>query len=80
MELGAIPESGVLLHIGVMKTGTTSLQRDLLGSLGQLQRSNILVKTPDTWYKNYSLMDGKPAREQGWQELEQEISGHTGRV
>lgn len=80
MELGAIPESGVLLHIGVMKTGTTSLQKDLLSSLGQLQQSNILAKTPDTWYKNYSLMDGKPAREQAWLELEQELSGHTGRV
>ena len=44
-----IPDDGLLLHIGVFKTGTTALQETLRYSTETLSANGVLYRGPASW-------------------------------
>jgi len=79
VELAPIPENGVLVHTGLPKTGSTSLQGVLYGKRQQVADLGVLLQSPETWYRG-AVMDGRPERQQALRSLQRAVRGHSGRV
>lgn len=90
LDLGTLPTmeaNGLLLHIGVFKTGTTALQSAFWSKRDRLLELNVLFRGPQSW-RYISLMnlykrtgrraDGETVRM--WDQLEQSVHGHQGRA
>ena len=79
MTLVEIPSNGLLLHIGVHKSGTTSLQAACRSSRKMLNAADVLYQGPRV--KDWSKIDPRAsARDVGQTKLESAIGKHNGRV
>ncbi len=89
-DLSALPtldDSGVLLHIGVHKTGTTALQESFWLARQELQEQSVLFRGPRSW-RPVSLMDvynGSNRRlaaeaSKTWRKLREAVQGFEGRA
>ncbi len=74
-----IPADGLLLHIGVFKTGTTALQETLRHSPGVLTASDVLYRGPHSW-QFAPLRNLARAGAPQWESLVGEVAAHTGRA
>lgn len=79
--LPVIPDNGLLLHVGVFKTGTTALQEALRAVEPALSEAGILYRGPASWQWK-TLLGLMNANKPGgpWQQMEQAVQGHSGRV
>lgn len=76
-----IPDNGLLLHVGVFKTGTTALQEALRAADPNLVEQGVLYRGPYSWEWKTLLGLMNANRPGGpWQRLEQDVQGHAGRV
>lgn len=75
----AIPADGLLLHIGVFKTGTTALQETLRHSPEVLSGADVLYRGPSTW-KFAPLRSLAQSDSAQWRDLVQDVAEHAGRV
>lgn len=80
-SLPSIPSDGLLLHIGVFKTGTTALQEALRAANPELEQAGVLFRGPASW-KWEGLLGLMHENTPGgsWQELEQAVHAHPDRV
>ncbi len=81
--VGAIPSDGLLLHVGVFKTGTTALQHALDHAGSRLTDAGVLYRGPSSWVpRSTNLLDLMIADEPdgSWRRLIADISAHRGRV
>lgn len=87
----AIPDAGVLLHIGVHKTGTTSMQAALADARDDLMAAGVLYPghRPAHHRAALSAMNhgwgwqdrgGEKVGPQAFRDLTREVSAHRGRV
>lgn len=78
-NLPPIPSDGLLLHIGVFKTGTTALQETLRRSPELLEAANVLYRGPHSWrwkpLRKILGRDGPMGRK-----LDESVQSHEGRV
>ena len=80
-DSSVVPENGLLLHVGVFKTGTTALQEALRAADPQLVEQGVLYRGPYSWEWKTLLGLMNANRPGGpWQRLEQDVQGHGGRV
>ncbi|MBK9738009.1 MAG: hypothetical protein IPO93_00470 [Actinobacteria bacterium] len=90
-DVAAIPDSGVLLHVGVHKTGTTAIQAALADARPELRKSGILY--PGKRQAQHRSAMAVTQRTWGWKNkggdvydmsifdwLAKQTAGHTGRV
>lgn len=81
ISLPRIPDDGLLLHVGVFKTGTTALQEALRAADPSLVANGVLYRGPASWEWKTLLGLMNANRPGGpWQQLEQAVNGHTGRA
>lgn len=80
-SLPVIPDNGLLLHVGVFKTGTTALQESLRAAESALVEDGILYRGPASWHWKtlLGLMNANTAGGP-WQNLERAVQGHSGRA
>ncbi len=81
--VGVIPNNGLLLHVGVFKTGTTALQHALDHAGASLADAGVLYRGPSSWVpRSTNLLDLMIADEPGgsWRRLIDDISAHDGRA
>ena len=74
-----IPDDGLLLHIGVFKTGTTALQETLRYSTETLSANGILYRGPASW-KWSPLRELASTGGSVWRSLVDDVAAHRGRV
>lgn len=79
VELPAIPEDGLLLHIGVHKSGTTSLQDALRRSREILSDAHVFYQGPHV--KGWGVIRPESAmKDNGRTELDESVPSFQGRV
>lgn len=73
-----IPPDGLLLHIGVFKTGTTALQETLRHSPDALAAADVVYRGPSSWrftpLRTLAEADGPR-----WREIVTALAAHPGR-
>ncbi len=90
-DVEALPSYGVLLHVGVHKTGTTAIQAALADARPELRKSNVLY--PGKRAAQHRAALAVTQRTWGWKErggaaydrkifdtLTREVGSHSGRV
>lgn len=77
LGLTPVEESGVVVHIGVHKTGTTSLQHALANAHGQLAAAGVIERS--RWNRR-SLLQMFLANSPEWRTARTDINAHSGRV
>ncbi len=81
--LPAIPESGLLLHVGVFKTGTTALQEALREAGPALDEAGIVYRGPSSWlprWKSLLMLMGENTPGGQWQQIVRVVQAHHGRA
>jgi hypothetical protein len=78
-QLLPIPDNGLLLHIGVFKTGTTALQETMRRSRKTLNHADVLFRGPRSW-KWKSLRRALTRNATMWVKLTQSVHAHDGRA
>jgi len=81
--LAAIPDNGLLLHVGVFKTGTTALQEALRAAGPALTEAGVLYRGPASWVPRWKSLlvlvaENKPGGQ--WQQMVAAVNGHEGRA
>lgn len=81
--LSAIPDNGLLLHVGVFKTGTTALQEALRAADPALMEAGVLYRGPSSWLPRWKsllvlMSENKPGGQ--WQQIVAAVNGHQGRA
>jgi len=81
-EVAAIPEDGILLHVGVHKSGTTSLQEALRRRKRKLSDNSVIYQGPVLagWGRLSADFDPQPSDDDAGNALLRRISEHPGRV
>ncbi len=74
-----IPANGLLLHVGVFKTGTTALQETLGYSNEMLSTNDVLYRGPASW-KRVPLRELAATKAPAWQALLTDVAEHRGRT
>ena len=79
--LRPIPERGLLLHVGVFKTGTTALQESLRSASDTLASHGVTYHGPASWqWKSLLSLLGTTKPRPGWLTLESQITSAPGRA
>ncbi len=75
------PQGGLLLHVGVFKTGTTALQESLRASTDRLADLGVTYHGPASWqWKSLLSLLGTAKPRAGWMTLESQIQAAPGRA
>lgn len=77
--VSSIDQDGLLLHVGVFKTGTTALQDALRHSSKVLDPARVMYRGPHSWQFR-PLRELAAARDPRWASLVKDVAGHGGRA
>ena len=81
VPLPTIPADGLLLHIGVFKTGTTALQEAMRAAEPALAEAGVLFRGPASWkWEGLLGLMREKTSDGPWQELEESVHSHPDRV